>query len=54
MFGRKKWEYRVEFLHLETTFDCEKRFDVLGESGWELVSVQLNTESELAFFKRRV
>ena len=54
-----KWEYklyRANCLLLseqEEVGKNESRYNELGETGWELVSVYLENERETAWFKRR-
>lgn len=53
MFGKREWEYLVVFLKLENSIaECQDQLSGYGQDGWELVSTQVNTQAELAFFKR--
>ena len=51
-----KWEYTQIWLgtmHDEVIHDNSKKFEELGDSGWELVQIIAMQRHSIAIFKRR-
>lgn len=49
----KKWEYMSGSIPAESK-EGDRRMNLLGEDGWELVSVIVTPAQVIAFFKRPI